>query len=332
MPKVQQGDNSRQLKWHQAHKNFYGRHPDYYSPKHRLGPTLQPNPEAYNANRFFALLRTVRPPDAGPVSNVDCRHHRFPLTPLPMPKKTFPALVPPMMAESTKAPFDSPDWIFEIKLDGYRAITVFDSAGTPHLWSRNGLPLEAKFPAVATAVSKLKLRSTILDGEVVAVDENGIPRFQLLQRFQKQPTAPTLYYVFDVLWCNGDDLTGNPILERRSVLERILKPAAGIQLGSYVEAKGKALFNLTKEKGMEGIIAKRKDSIYRPGKRTSDWLKIKARLQQEFVVGGFTAPKGSRKHLGAVLLGALHQYPTWPAGRRFAAARWLDALVARFIS
>jgi bifunctional non-homologous end joining protein LigD len=83
-----------------------------------------------------------------------------------------------------------------------------------------------------------------------------------------------------------------------------LKPKAGIQLGSYVEDDGKALFNLTKEKGMEGIIAKRKDSIYRPGKRTSDWLKIKARLQQEFVGGGFTAPKGSRKYLGAFVLGA----------------------------
>jgi bifunctional non-homologous end joining protein LigD len=221
-----------------------------------------------------------------------------------MAKKTLPTFVPPMMAESAKTPFDSPDWIFEIKLDGYRAITVFDSAGKAHLWSRNGLSLEAKFPAIANAVSKLKLRSTILDGEVVAVDENGIPRFQLLQRFQKQPTAPTLYYVFDVLWCKGDDLTQKSVLERRKVLERVLKPAAGIQLGSYVDAEGKALFELTKEKGMEGIIAKHKGSIYRPGKRTSDWLKIKARLQQEFVVGGFTAPNGSRKHLGAVVLGA----------------------------
>jgi bifunctional non-homologous end joining protein LigD len=88
------------------------------------------------------------------------------------------------------------------------------------------------------------------------------------------------------------------------LLERIIKPVAGIQLGSYVEGEGKALFNLTKDKGMEGIVAKRKDSIYRPGKRTSDWLKIKTRLQQEFVVGGFTAPKGSRKYLGAVVLGA----------------------------
>jgi CheY-like chemotaxis protein len=136
-------------------------------------------------------------------------------------------------------------------------VTILDVA-MPGL-SANGLPLEAKFPAIANAVSKLKLRSTILDGEVVAVDENGIPRFQLLQRFQKQPTAPTLYYVFDVLWCKGDDLTQKPILERRKVLERVLKLAAGIQTGSYVEAEGKALFELTKEKGMEGIIAKRKD-------------------------------------------------------------------------
>jgi bifunctional non-homologous end joining protein LigD len=203
-----------------------------------------------------------------------------------MPKKTFPEFVPPMMAESAKAPFDSPDWIFEIKLDGYRAITVFDSAGKPHLWSRNGLALEAKFPAIATAVSKLKLRSTILDGEVVAVDEDGIPRFQLLQRFQKQPTAPTLYYVFDVLWYNGEDLTGTTFMDRRSFLERALKPREGVQLGSYVEGEGKALFNLMKEKGMEGIIAKRKDSIYRPGKRTSDWLKIKARLHRSLSLAG----------------------------------------------
>jgi bifunctional non-homologous end joining protein LigD len=221
-----------------------------------------------------------------------------------MAKKTFPTFVPPMMAKSVKEPFDSPDWIFEVKLDGYRGIAVFDAAGKPHLWSRNGLPLEQKFPAVATALSKLKLRSTILDGEVVAVDENGIPRFQLLQRFQKQPTAPTLYYIFDILWSEGANITAKPIMYRRWVLERTIKPTAGIQVGSYVEGEGKALFDLTKEKGMEGIIAKRKDSIYHPGKRTSDWLKIKARLQQEFVVGGFTEGKGNRKNLGALLLGA----------------------------
>src|SRR6201997_5679286 len=156
-----------------------------------------------------------------------------------MPKPTFPDFVPPMMAESAKSPFDSPDWIFEIKLDGYRAITVFNGAGKPHLWSRNDLALEAKFPAISKTVSKLKLRSTILDGEVVAVDEDGIPRFQLLQRFQKQPTAPTLYYVFDILWRNGEDLTGKTVMDRRSFLERALKPRGVVQLGSYVEDEGK---------------------------------------------------------------------------------------------
>jgi bifunctional non-homologous end joining protein LigD len=93
-------------------------------------------------------------------------------------------------------------------------------------------------------------------------------------------------------------------MERRAVLETIIKSVAGIQLGNYVEGEGKALFELTKSKGMEGIVAKRKDSVYRPGKRSADWLKIKSRPQQEFVVGGFTEGKGSRKHLGALLLGA----------------------------
>lgn len=165
-----------------------------------------------------------------------------------MAKKTFPESVPPMMAES-----DSPDWILEIKLDGYRAITVFDSAGKPRLWSRNGLALEAKFPAIANAVSKLKLRSTILDGEVVAVDENGIPRFQLLQRFQKQPTAPTLYYVFDVLWHNGADLTGKPILERRSVLERIIKPVPGSSLVNRLKPKARRSLSLQRTRGWKAL-------------------------------------------------------------------------------
>lgn len=95
-------------------------------------------------------------------------------------QEDLPEFVPPMMAESAKSPFDSPDFVFEIKLDGHRAITVFDAAGKPHLWSRKGMPLELKFPAVAEAVFKLKRRSTILDGGVGAVDEKGIPRFQLL--------------------------------------------------------------------------------------------------------------------------------------------------------
>ena len=120
-----------------------------------------------------------------------------------MPRKTLPLFVEPMQASSVKEPFDSPDWIFETKLDGYRAIAVIDSAGKARIWSRNRLPFGPKFPMVLDAVDQLKLRSTILDGEIVALDSEGIPRFQLLQQWQKRPTAPVVFYLFDLLWSDG---------------------------------------------------------------------------------------------------------------------------------
>ena len=220
-----------------------------------------------------------------------------------MPKKPLPQFVAPMQASSVKEPFDSPDWIFETKLDGYRAIAVIDSTGKARIWSRNRLPLEKKFPTVRGTTEEMSLRSTILDGEIVALDEEGIPRFQLLQKWQKRPTAPVVYVLFDLLWDNGRDLTGKNVIQRRERLQEIITPVAGIQ-GGYLERRGIKLFQLAKDKGLEGIIAKRKSSVYWPGKRSPDWLKIKSRPQQEFVVGGFTEGKGSRKHFGALLLGA----------------------------
>ncbi|HEY4780708.1 MAG TPA: non-homologous end-joining DNA ligase, partial [Chthoniobacterales bacterium] len=151
---------------------------------------------------------------------------------------------------------------------------------------------------------ELNLRSTIFDGEIVALDQEGIPRFQLLQKWQKRPTAPVVYVLFDLLWDNGRDLTGKSVVQRRERLQELITPVAVIQVGGYLEKRGVELFQLAKEKGLEGIIAKRKRSTYQPGRRSSDWLKIKARPQQEFVVGGFTEGKGSRKHFGALLLGA----------------------------
>ena len=209
-----------------------------------------------------------------------------------------------MQASSVKEPFDSRDWIFETKLDGFRAIAVIDAVGKARVWSRNRLPFEPKFPMVLDAVNLLKLRSTILDGEIVALDSEGIPRFQLLQQWQKRPTAPVVFYLFDLLWSDGRDITGKTVLQRRARLEEIIAPIPGIQVGGYVENRGKDLFGLAEEKGLEGIIAKRKASFYRAGKRSPDWLKIKSRPQQEFVVCGFTEGKGSRKHFGALLLGA----------------------------
>jgi bifunctional non-homologous end joining protein LigD len=116
-----------------------------------------------------------------------------------MPEKPLAQFVAPMQALSAKESFDSRDWIFETKLDGFRAIAVIDSAGKVRLWSRNRSPLEPKFPMVLDAVDQLKLRSTILDGEIVALDPEGIPRFQLLQQWQKRPTAPVVFFLFDLL-------------------------------------------------------------------------------------------------------------------------------------
>ena len=203
-----------------------------------------------------------------------------------------------------KEPFDSPDWIFEPKLDGYRAIAVIDSAGKARIWSRNQLPLEPKFPTVLDAVNRLNLRSTILDGEIVALDGEGVPRFQLLQKWQKRPTAPVVYYLFDVLWSEGQDLTREPVLKRRERLAQIISAVDGIQIGSWIPTRGHDLFSVAKEKGVEGIVAKRIASTYQPGQRSRDWLKIKSRQEQEFVVGGFTEGHGSRQRLGALLLGA----------------------------
>jgi bifunctional non-homologous end joining protein LigD len=173
-----------------------------------------------------------------------------------MSKKPLPQFVAPMQASSVKEPFDSPDWIFKTKLDGYRAIAVIDSDDKARIWSRNQLPLESKFPMVKDAVNQLNLRSTILDGEIVALDKDGIPRFQLLQRWQKRPTAPVVYYLSDLPWSDGRDITGKTVLQRRARLERIIAPIPGIQVGGYVENRGKDLFDLAKEKGLEGIIAK----------------------------------------------------------------------------
>ena len=162
-----------------------------------------------------------------------------------------------MLASSAKEPFNDPDWIFETKLDGYRAVAVIDATGKARIWWRNRLPLEPKFPTTREAVEELHLRSTILDGEIVALDEEGIPRFQLLQKWQKRLTAPVAYVLFDLLWDNGRDLTGKSVIQRRERLEEIFTPVPGIQVGGFLEKRGVELFKLAKEKGLEGVIAKK---------------------------------------------------------------------------
>ena len=161
------------------------------------------------------------------------------------------------------APFGHPEWIFELKYDGFRALTALVD-GRLAMWSRNEIDLSGRFPRIAAAMEKLKIGEAVLDGEIVALDEHGAPRFQLLQQWQKRPIAPVVLYVFDLLWSDGRDITRKTVLQRRDRLQQIINAVPGIQVGGYVEERGKDLFQLAKERGLEGIIAKCKTSIYRP--------------------------------------------------------------------
>jgi bifunctional non-homologous end joining protein LigD len=211
-----------------------------------------------------------------------------------------------MLASPWTEPPEGPDWIFEVKWDGYRAIAIIEQSKV-QLLSRNGLSLEKKFEKVVTELRSLDLDSAILDGEVVAVDQNGIPRFELLQRFQQKPQGTLLYYVFDLPYLGGKDLTALPLLRRRELLKNVLPENEVIRFSGAVEGEGKRFFELASQRGLEGIVAKRKDSTYQPGRRSKSWLKIKSRMQQEAVIGGITEPSGSRKHFGALMLGVYDQ-------------------------
>jgi bifunctional non-homologous end joining protein LigD len=144
----------------------------------------------------------------------------------------------------------------------------------------------------------------VLDGEVVVVDDKGRPDFQLLQDFRRARSGHLLYYVFDILWLNGRDLTGLPLLERKDLLKRILPKDPRIRLSRFVRGGGVSFFEAARGQGLEGVVAKRARSVYRMGRRGADWLKIKAVLSREAVIAGFTAPRGGRQKLGSLVLGA----------------------------
>jgi bifunctional non-homologous end joining protein LigD len=210
--------------------------------------------------------------------------------------------IQPMLARVGTGPFDDPDWLFEVKWDGYRAIAEVQK-GKVSLYSRNGIVFHTRYPEITEALSKLK-HDMVIDGEIVALDAEGRPRFQLLQDLSAERSA-LVYQVFDLLRLNGKDVTGLPLIERKELLRKALgRSGAGVVLYSdHVLERGKAFFKLTGERGMEGVIAKRADSTYQRGQRTGDWLKVKHSAGQEVVIGGYTAPRRSRQHFGALLLG-----------------------------
>jgi bifunctional non-homologous end joining protein LigD len=210
-----------------------------------------------------------------------------------------------MLAVLSDEPFDNENWLFEIKWDGYRTIAEIEN-GNVNIYSRNNISFNDKFAPIAGSLKRIKY-DVILDGEVVSVDENGISKFQLLQNYQKTGKGNLLYYVFDIIYLDGRDLKNLPLIKRKEILKKILPEIPDIKFSDHVEREGKAFYRIAEEKKLEGILAKNNKSRYQLNKRSKDWLKLKIKKQQEAIICGFTKPKGSRKNIGALVLGAYNE-------------------------
>lgn len=211
--------------------------------------------------------------------------------------------IPAMLAKETDKSFSNKDWLYEIKWDGYRAIAEVNK-GDVKLYSRNGNSFLSAYPEVVEELSKMKLNA-VLDGEIVVLNEEGNPDFHKLQDYGLNKNFPLQYYVFDLLELNGKKLYAEPLIKRKKLLSELIKKNAVIKYSDHIEERGEDFFAAIEQKDLEGIMAKRMDSKYFPGKRSADWLKIKHHKSEEAIIAGFTAPRGGRKYFGALVLGTM---------------------------
>jgi bifunctional non-homologous end joining protein LigD len=233
-------------------------------------------------------------------------------------EKPIPTAIHPMLATTAAKPFDDPNWLFEIKWDGYRAVAFIED-GRVRLASRNQNDLSAKFPELGDLARFVKAQRAVLDGEIVALDEQGRPSFSLMQqrtgfrpgkhRLPGRDGVAVVYYAFDLLYLDGYDLRRVPLDERKQMLESVIENSNVIHFSDHYPERGLALFEAAKQRGLEGIVAKKRSSTY-DEKRSSEWLKIKITASQECVIGGYTNPEGSREHFGALVLG-LYDKRNW---------------------
>ena len=205
-----------------------------------------------------------------------------------------------MLARETDNAFDDKQWLFEIKWDGYRAISEINE-GKVLIYSRNGNSFANDYPFVAQELKKIK-HDAVLDGEIVILNEEGKSDFQKLQHYEDNTQYPLCYYVFDLLSLNGNSTYDLPLVERKELLRKLLPKNSVIKYSEHITTTGKAFFEAAKKNNLEGIIAKKSDSLYHPGARSSNWLKIKYHKSQEVIIVGFTQPTGSRKYFGALVL------------------------------
>jgi bifunctional non-homologous end joining protein LigD len=214
----------------------------------------------------------------------------------------LPKLKSLMLATLIDEPFDDPKWLFEIKWDGYRALCTIDEKGDFSLLSRNGENLLLKFPEMSGLRDAFKSTPIMVDGEIVSLDREGRSDFQRLQEYHKKGGRLT-YVAFDVIYADGRDQRKTPLEERKELLSRLIADDELVLYSKHVIGKGIQLYEQARERRLEGIIGKLRDSTYQE-RRPRDWVKIKAQQEQEFVVGGWTEPRGSRKGFGSLLLGA----------------------------
>ena len=214
------------------------------------------------------------------------------------PEALLRRVFPPMLATlAPEVPGSVSDWSFELKYDGFRALAGI-VAGRVALWSRNQIDLAPRFPAIAQSLRKLPEREAVLDGEVVALDAKGVPRFGLLQ----EGTHPLIYFAFDVLWSNGKDLRASPLEERRRRLKAVLaKAPPDLQMSIEITGDHVRWMAQAAAKGFEGLVAKRKGSTYE-GRRSGAWLKLKARNMQELAVVGYEPSTAAPNQIGSLLL------------------------------
>jgi bifunctional non-homologous end joining protein LigD len=226
-------------------------------------------------------------------------------------QSAMPSQIKPMLATLVDEPFEDAQWIYEIKWDGYRAVT-FVKDGKLRFVSRNGNDLTSAYPELHDIVNNVRAETAILDGEICALDSEGRSSFSLMQQRtgigeggrrtgKGNSSIPVQYYVFDLLYLDGYDLMRAPLEERKRLLTEIITPNDDIRISESFE-EGLPLFEAARQRGLEGIIAKRRGSTYMT-KRTREWLKIKLTQRQECVIGGYTDPKGSRENFGSLVLG-----------------------------
>jgi len=229
----------------------------------------------------------------------------------PLKPVKLPIISGVQLATAVDAPFDDNEWLFEIKWDGFRALATIETDGTVKLTSRNAKDLLSKFPELSDIGHAFRSLPIVVDGEIVALDAKGRSSFQRLQnriesiRGPRRPAGDgeITFAAFDVLFADGRDVRKLPLEERKKILEGLIVDGHRVIYSKHVIGDGEKLFALAEKRGLEGIMAKRRDSEYESGRRTRTWLKIKTQKRQEFVIGGFTDPRGSRSGFGALIVG-----------------------------